>query len=160
MQPDSADFRAITRREAIQLGVGFGIGASLAVSATPHSASAQLVAAHAADASWQGASRILRTNPSSGEKIPAVGVGTARSYDVTTDAETVPLIRDLHPARARGQTARHRACIRAGGGRRWRTRGQSAQSRQAVSGDQSVGAWHRRECGRGADGRIVSPIAN
>ena len=91
MRSDSAGSRAITRRDAIQLGVGLGIGASLGVSLVPRSAIAQRVAARAADASWQGAPLILRTIPSSGEKIPAVGVGTARSYDVTTEADKVPL---------------------------------------------------------------------
>jgi aryl-alcohol dehydrogenase-like predicted oxidoreductase len=41
--------------------------------------------------SLQNAPLILRTIPSSGEKIPAVGIGTARSYDVLTDAEKAPL---------------------------------------------------------------------
>jgi aryl-alcohol dehydrogenase-like predicted oxidoreductase len=41
--------------------------------------------------SSQNAPLILRTIPSSGEKLPAVGIGTARSYDVLTDAEKAPL---------------------------------------------------------------------
>jgi aryl-alcohol dehydrogenase-like predicted oxidoreductase len=95
MRSESSNPRPLTRREAIQLGarvgVSLGVGASLGVSLAPHSALAQHVVDGLTRDAWQGGPLILRTIPSSGERIPAVGLGTARSYDVTTDAEKAPL---------------------------------------------------------------------
>lgn len=60
----------ITRRELLQYGVGAGLASFL-----PYS---ELLA--------QGGLLIQRAIPSSGEKLPAVGIGTARRYDVEPDS--------------------------------------------------------------------------
>lgn len=62
----------ITRRQVIQLGA----------SATALSAVSGLTAATSPDT-------ILRPIPSSGETIPAIGMGTSRTFDAGADAETV-----------------------------------------------------------------------
>lgn len=79
MRPEAG----LSRRDAIQLGVGAGLGLAL----TPFGSLARL---HA-----QPASIILRTIPSSGEKIPTIGIGTARRYDVATAEEKAPLLATL-----------------------------------------------------------------
>ena len=68
--------KTLTRREVLKIGLGAGAGVMLgrlplfAQSATP----------------------ILRTIPSSGEKLPAIGLGSARSFNVgSSDEERAPL---------------------------------------------------------------------
>ncbi len=70
----------MTRRDALQLGIGAGLGLAL----TPLLPLSRLTA--------QSGPLILRTIPSSGEKLPAIGIGTARRYDVTTEEAKAPLL--------------------------------------------------------------------
>lgn len=60
----------ISRRELLQYGIGAGLASFL-----PY---ARLLA--------QGGPLLMRAIPSSGEKLPAVGIGTARRYDVPPDS--------------------------------------------------------------------------
>jgi aryl-alcohol dehydrogenase-like predicted oxidoreductase len=60
----------ISRRELLQYGVGAGLASFL-----PYT---RLLA--------QGGPIVQRAIPSSGEKLPAVGIGTARRYDVAADS--------------------------------------------------------------------------
>lgn len=95
---DSRPQSALSRRDAIhrgvQLGIGATIGAGLGVALSPLDAIATL-GAQQADAWTQGGAIITRTIPSSGEKIPVIGIGTARRYDVTTAEEKAPLLDTL-----------------------------------------------------------------
>ena len=72
------DRTSLNRRDAIKLGLGMGAG--LALLRDPlHAQSAQ-------------ASLVTKPIPSSGERLPIVGIGTARRYDVgTAEAERAPL---------------------------------------------------------------------
>lgn len=80
------DFRSdLSRREALRAGLGLGLGALLA----PRTGHA-LLAPEASDAAAQG-KLITRVIPSTGEVLPAVGIGTARRFDVTTAAEKAPI---------------------------------------------------------------------
>lgn len=66
----------ITRRTAIQLGLG--AAAALSCHSLPSSAETRRL--------------VTRPIPSTGEKLPLVGIGTARRFDVgTTEAELAPL---------------------------------------------------------------------
>ena len=76
----------VTRRELLQYGVGAGLASLLP--------DVRLLA--------QGGPLIMRAIPSTGEKLPAVGIGTARRYDVPADTierieikEVVRLFADL-----------------------------------------------------------------
>ncbi len=84
MRTDLSPISLLTRREAvaeaIRLSIGAGVGAALA----------PLFPWSALDA--QSTPLILRTIPSSGEKLPPVGVGTARRFDIATEAEKAPLL--------------------------------------------------------------------
>jgi aryl-alcohol dehydrogenase-like predicted oxidoreductase len=75
---------ALSRRDALRLGLGVGVGAML----TPHVSQAQVAAFARA---LEQKPLITRTIPSSGEKLPVVGIGTARRYDVNTAEEKAPL---------------------------------------------------------------------
>lgn len=80
------DFRSdLSRRDALRAGLGLGLGALLA----PRTGHA-LLAPQASDAAAQG-KLITRVIPSTGEVLPAVGIGTARRFDVTTEAEKAPI---------------------------------------------------------------------
>ncbi len=80
------DFRSeLSRRDALRAGLGLGVGALLA----PRFGHA-LPSFEAADLAWQG-KLITRVVPSSGEVLPAVGIGTARRFDVTTAEEKAPI---------------------------------------------------------------------
>lgn len=80
------DFRSdLSRRDALRAGLGLGLGALLA----PRAGHA-LLAPQASDAAAQG-KLITRVIPSTGEVLPAVGIGTARRFDVTTEAEKAPI---------------------------------------------------------------------
>lgn len=74
--------RPITRREAFKTGAAFGAGLALA----PVTLSAP------SPFGW-GAQADLLTKPipSTGERIPVVGIGTSRDYDVETAAERAEL---------------------------------------------------------------------
>ena len=73
----------VSRRDALKIGLGAGM--ALTLDRLP--AFAELPAPGA-----QGGPLIQRAIPSSGEKLPVVGIGTARRYDVgDTPAELAPL---------------------------------------------------------------------
>jgi aryl-alcohol dehydrogenase-like predicted oxidoreductase len=74
---------ALSRRAAIRLGVGASVGLALAP-LLPYSSLAA-----------QSGPLILRAIPSSGEKLPVIGIGTARRFDVTTAEERAPLLETL-----------------------------------------------------------------
>lgn len=75
----------ITRRQAIKVGAGLGIGMVLPSGRVfPHSVF-----------SLSSTALITRPIPSTGEKIPVVGIGTARRYDVGTTAEERDPLRDV-----------------------------------------------------------------
>jgi aryl-alcohol dehydrogenase-like predicted oxidoreductase len=82
MSIDRSNDRSISRRDAIKVGVGAGIFLSLdqlrGVSLLPGAAPAL----------------VERAIPSTGEKLPVVGIGTARSYEAPTAAE-LPVLRDV-----------------------------------------------------------------
>ena len=81
----TVDGRPLTRREAIRIGVG--VGAGLALGQLPLDAAE---ARSGERALYQGL--ITKPIPSSGERIPVVGIGTARRYDVgASDGERAPL---------------------------------------------------------------------
>jgi len=77
--------RPITRRRALQ--VGLGIGAGLALGRLPaHASSHGLLPQRSRDGLY------TKPIPSTGEEIPIIGIGTARRYDVgTSEAELAPL---------------------------------------------------------------------
>lgn len=82
----------LSRRAALRLGVGAGVAALVAPRAEAL-AQGLLPPAPMPTASMstaQGA-LITRAIPSSGEKLPAIGIGTARRYDVSTAEEKAPL---------------------------------------------------------------------
>jgi len=73
---------SISRRDAIRMGVG----ASLALAVDPLPT---LGRTHR-----QAPALIQRTIPSSGERLPVVGIGTARNYE-NPDAEATPRLREV-----------------------------------------------------------------
>jgi aryl-alcohol dehydrogenase-like predicted oxidoreductase len=77
----SAD-RPITRRDAVKLGLGTGLALTIG----------RRTALFAESPARQRGDLILRAIPSSGEKLPVVGVGTAVNYErVSTPDEIAPL---------------------------------------------------------------------
>ncbi|MBI3028903.1 MAG: aldo/keto reductase [Candidatus Rokubacteria bacterium] len=81
----SADRRPLTRREVLRIGAG--VGAGLALGWIP-------LALRAAAASPDPPEAALLTKPipSTGERIPVIGIGTARRYHVgSSEAERAPL---------------------------------------------------------------------
>ena len=79
----------MSRRMALKLGVGAGLGALL----VPRDAAALRHGVFSDTpevGSAQGA-LITRRIPSSGELLPVIGIGTARRYDVATPEEKAPL---------------------------------------------------------------------
>jgi aryl-alcohol dehydrogenase-like predicted oxidoreductase len=74
----------ISRRDALRMALGVGAGLAL----RPRD-----VLAH--EAWWeelQGASLVTKPIPSTGERLPVIGIGTARRYDVAaSEAELAPL---------------------------------------------------------------------
>ncbi|MEA3246352.1 MAG: aldo/keto reductase [Gemmatimonadota bacterium] len=77
----------MSRRDAIRLGVGAGIALSLdrtGAFAAPNAASGLSSGA-------QGGALITRAIPSSGERLPIVGMGTARNYEQPAPADIPPL---------------------------------------------------------------------
>ncbi len=89
----------LSRRELVRMGIGAGLGLAL----TPWAQlGAQGDLAHRDMDEEQPSALITRTIPSSGEKLPAVGIGTARRYDVATAEEKVPLLETLREFPKRG----------------------------------------------------------
>ena len=81
-----------SRRDLLRSGVSLGLGALVAprlLQALDPSSGVPLTEAEPLAAA-QGP-LITRAIPSSGEKLPAIGIGTARRYDVTTAEEKAPL---------------------------------------------------------------------
>jgi len=80
------DSGRLSRRDAIKVGVGAGVALTLsrypALAATPPLSAAQT----------RGLT--VRAIPSTGERIPIVGIGTARNYENPT-AEQIPPLRDV-----------------------------------------------------------------
>src|SRR5690606_8850345 len=73
-----------TRREALKVWLGVGAGLALRPG--------ELWSAETAHAERQVAELLSKPIPSSGERIPVIGVGTARRYDVaSSEAELAPL---------------------------------------------------------------------
>jgi aryl-alcohol dehydrogenase-like predicted oxidoreductase len=80
-----ADDRSLSRRDALKLGLGAGALLSL-----------NRLDAFALPRPWSAAplSLIERAIPSTGEKVPVVGIGTARSYEAPTPAE-IPVLKEV-----------------------------------------------------------------
>lgn len=80
---------SVSRRDAVRLSLGLGLGAAL----SPR----WLQALPVTSTAWgphdiaQPKPLITRPIPSSGERLPVIGIGTARRYDVTTAEEKAPL---------------------------------------------------------------------
>jgi aryl-alcohol dehydrogenase-like predicted oxidoreductase len=82
----------LSRRDALRTGLGFGLGALLAPRvATALEATAVASAARDSAQPWAQGALITRVIPSSGEALPAIGIGTARRYDVTSAEEKAPI---------------------------------------------------------------------
>ena len=74
-----------TRRDAIRLALGVGAGLALA----PR----HLAALESTLLDWQATDLITKPIPSTGERIPVIGIGTARRYDVAgSPTEVQPLL--------------------------------------------------------------------
>jgi aryl-alcohol dehydrogenase-like predicted oxidoreductase len=81
----AVDRRPLTRREA--LAIGWGVGAGLALGRIPLTPRAA-----AARSERQEAALLTRPIPSTGARIPVIGIGTARRYNVgSSEAERAPL---------------------------------------------------------------------
>lgn len=82
---------SLSRRDALRTGLGLGVGALVsprlaeALEALPRLATSEPLTA------WPQGALITRVIPSSGEALPAIGIGTARRYDVTTAEEKAPI---------------------------------------------------------------------
>ncbi len=72
--------RGISRRDSLKLGLGLGLGASAGLALTP----AHLMAQMTTDQLELQTKAI----PSTGERIPLIGIGTARRYTVDTSDES------------------------------------------------------------------------
>src|SRR5216117_2829544 len=70
---------SLSRRDALKMGLGAGVALTL-----------DRLPAFAFPA-WQGPPLIERPIPSSGEKLPIVGIGTAVTYNVSTPEAIAPL---------------------------------------------------------------------
>jgi aryl-alcohol dehydrogenase-like predicted oxidoreductase len=77
------DPAVLTRRDAIKLGVGAGL--ALTLEGFPAVALGLP----------QGAPLVERAIPSTGEKLPVVGIGTARNYENPASAEALSPLRDV-----------------------------------------------------------------
>lgn len=74
----------ISRRDALRIALGVGAGLAL----RPH----ELWANEAMWNDLQPAKLVTKPIPSTGERLPVIGIGTARRYDVTgSEAELAPL---------------------------------------------------------------------
>lgn len=91
-----ADDRSYSRRDAIKIGVGASVLLTLdhvpsfALPATPAMPATPATGAIAANVP----ALIQRAIPSTGELLPVVGIGTARSYEHPTPSE-IPVLRDV-----------------------------------------------------------------
>ena len=80
------DSGKLSRRDAIKIGVGAGVALTL----DRHHA----LAAVPSMFSPQNHNLTMRQIPSSGERVPIVGIGTARNYENPTP-DQIPLLRDV-----------------------------------------------------------------
>lgn len=89
MSADHQSGRELTRRELLRTGLGLGVGSML----TPALLQAlSLAGDELAEATVPVQKPLIaRAIPSSGERLPVIGIGTARRYDVTTTEEKAPL---------------------------------------------------------------------
>lgn len=72
----------ITRRQTLAMALGAGVGLALR----------PLGVRAATPAEGQGGALVTKAIPSTGERLPVIGIGTARRYDVaTSEAELAPL---------------------------------------------------------------------
>src|SRR5262245_16103940 len=74
----------LSRRDVVKIGLGTGLALTL-----------DRLPAFALTGEPQGSGLIERAIPSSGEKIPVVGIGTARRYDVAATPEDLAPLRDV-----------------------------------------------------------------
>jgi aryl-alcohol dehydrogenase-like predicted oxidoreductase len=84
--------RSLSRRDVLKLGLGAGV-ALVAGDACgrPSIASTPTAAAP----SQSGAALVERLIPSSGERVPVIGIGTARSYDHVSTPEEMSVLRGV-----------------------------------------------------------------
>jgi aryl-alcohol dehydrogenase-like predicted oxidoreductase len=74
----------ISRRDTLRMALGVGAGLALRAGS--------LWAGEAASNDRQAANLVTRPIPSTGERLPVIGIGTARRYDVaSSEAELAPL---------------------------------------------------------------------
>jgi aryl-alcohol dehydrogenase-like predicted oxidoreductase len=78
---------SLSRRDALRTGLGVGLGALIA----PRFMRALEPCPAFDPVQWAQGTLITRTIPSSGESLPAIGIGTARRYDVATAEEKAPI---------------------------------------------------------------------
>src|SRR3990170_1032669 len=91
--PNAPDRSPLSRREALKIGVGAGL--ALTLDRLPaFAAPASPAAAAAAARSSQALPLIERAIPSSGERVPIVGIGTARNYE-NPAPEALPPLREV-----------------------------------------------------------------
>jgi aryl-alcohol dehydrogenase-like predicted oxidoreductase len=77
----------ISRRDALRMALGVGAGLAL----RPR----DLWAHEAAWDDLQAASLVTKPIPSTGERLPVIGIGTARRYDVAASEATLAPLRDV-----------------------------------------------------------------
>ena len=79
--------QSLSRRDAVKIGIGAGLALTLD--------GATVLSAAPFRASVQGAGLVLRVIPSSGEKLPVIGIGTARNYENPTTPEQLASLREV-----------------------------------------------------------------
>jgi aryl-alcohol dehydrogenase-like predicted oxidoreductase len=84
--------RPLNRRDAIKLGVGAGVALAIGPACAKH---ATTIPSPPSPSRPSDASLIQRAIPSSGERVPVVGIGTARSYDNVSTPEEMSILRDV-----------------------------------------------------------------
>lgn len=86
---------SLSRRDALRTGLGLGLGLGVGALLSPRLAEALEALPRLATSepltAWPQGALITRVIPSSGETLPAIGIGTARRYDVTTAEEKAPI---------------------------------------------------------------------
>lgn len=85
----------LSRRELVQLGVSAGLGAALAPVHRLAALTSREVVAGSVTERDAAPALITRAIPSTGERLPVIGIGTARRYDVTTPEDKAPLLETL-----------------------------------------------------------------
>jgi aryl-alcohol dehydrogenase-like predicted oxidoreductase len=80
---DDRDGR-ISRRDALRMALGVGAGLALRPG--------DLLAHEAGWEALQAAGLVTKPIPSTGERLPVIGIGTARRYDVSSEKDLAPLL--------------------------------------------------------------------